>query len=103
MRFCIVAAIVFTGCKQPINHVIDNSAKLAEQNIKDAQANTKRLDSILTAVKYMVVRDSFMIVAHGLEVLYYKTEKEKYRINHNKLVDSINKYNKLFMSQLNKK
>jgi hypothetical protein len=103
MKLLLITTILFIGCKEPVDTVIENSAKLADQTIKDAMANNKKLDSILAAVKYMGTRDSFIFEAHKLEVLYYQTEREKYRIKHNRLVDSIDKYNNLFGSQLNNK
>lgn len=101
MKYLFITCLLFAGCKAPIDNTIDTSTRLAEQTLKDSEANNKRLDSILKAVSYMGTRDSFTFTAQKLEVLYYRTGEEKYRIRHNRLVDSINKYNDFVKQQLN--
>lgn len=110
MRFIIISFLVFASCrndKAPQSDsaiafkLPDTSLSLADRNIKAAERNGRILDNLLESIKYMGTRDSFVFEAQKLEVLYYKTGQDKYRIRHNKLVDSVQKYCAIIHSRLN--
>lgn len=102
MKLLIISLFFIVGCRESQVTPVDDSQKL-NQTIKETQSSTKPIiDSVLAAIKYMGLRDSFANEARKLEILYYKTDKDKYRIGHNNLVDSIHKYTSIIHSQLNK-
>ncbi len=98
----IISLSVSLSCNNPKPEPIRVTNKLAEQTLKDAERNSRQLDTLLMAVKIVGVRDSFIRECHKLEVLYYKTDNDKYRVKHNKLVDSVNKYTQKLKIAFNK-
>lgn len=75
----------------------------ADTAIKKRDPAKDYMDSIISALNYMGIRERLDTERQKNEVLYYKTGEDKYRIRHNRLVDSVNKYRNIINSQLNQK
>lgn len=90
----IIFVLFLIGCATKTKPVPPKASESKPQSLPNAISPSTQLamDRFYYLLSSVGKRDSFLVKKYENEVLYYKTQNEKYRIRGNRYVDSTNKY-----------